>query len=125
MQLSISDVRPAHVCQGYRRRDFLRIGSLALAGLGLPNLLTSQLAAAQNQLKDYVTGKSVVLLFLGGGPSHIELFDPKMTAPSEIRSVTGEIPTAHAGITFGGTFPQLAELAKDRKSTRLNSSHSS
>ncbi len=58
-----------------------------------------------------MTGKSVVLLFLQGGPSHIELFDPKMSAPAEVRSCTGEVPTVLPGITFGGTFPKLAKLA--------------
>jgi hypothetical protein len=61
--------------------------------------------------KPAVSGKSVVLLFLHGGPPHIELFDPKMTAPSEIRSITGEVQTNLPGITFGATFPQLATLA--------------
>lgn len=108
--LTFSDLRPAHTCAGPSRRDFLRIGSLTLGGLALPSLLASQASALGRA--DYVRDKSVVFLFLQGGPSHIEFFDPKMTAPSEIRSVTGEIPTAHAGVTFGGTFPQLAKLAK-------------
>lgn len=107
--LSICDPRPAHDCQGYRRREFLRIGGLSLFGLAG---LAGREAWASEALKSYATGKSVVLLFLGGGPSHLELFDPKMTAPSEIRSVTGEVETVHPGITFGGTFPQLAKLAK-------------
>ena len=55
--------------------------------------------------------KAVVFLFLQGGPSHIEFFDPKMTAPAEYRSKTGEAKTKHAGITFGGTFPKLAAMS--------------
>ncbi len=58
-----------------------------------------------------VRDRSVVLLFLQGGPSHIEFFDPKMSAPAEFRSITGEVPTRLPGITFGGTFPKLARLA--------------
>ena len=96
---------------GLRRREFLRVGALSLFGTTLSNWPSSHTAAAAELLKPYATGRSVVLLFLGGGPSHIELFDPKMTAPTEIRSITGEVPTAHPGITFGGTFPQLARLA--------------
>jgi len=46
-----------------------------------------------------------------GGPSQIETFDPKMDAPTEIRSSTGEVATKLPGITFGGTFPKLAGLA--------------
>ncbi|MFM9116505.1 MAG: DUF1501 domain-containing protein [Planctomycetota bacterium] len=111
MMLSIYDPQPAHHCQGYRRREFLRVGGLSLFGWSLAGL-AGRTAWAADGLKEYATGKSVVFLFLGGGPSHIELFDPKMTAPAEIRSVTGEVQTAHPGITFGGTFPQLAKLAQ-------------
>jgi hypothetical protein len=53
---------------------------------------------------------SVVWLWLGGGPTHVETFDPKMTAPSEYRSVTGEVATPLAGVTIGGTFPQTAKV---------------
>lgn len=108
--LSIYDPWMAKDCQGYRRREFLRVGGLSLFGLSLAGL-AGRTAWAADGLKEYATGKSVVLLFLGGGPSHIELFDPKLTAPAEIRSITGEVPTVHPGITFGGTFPQLAKLA--------------
>ena len=52
-----------------------------------------------------------MFLFLHGGPSQFETFDPKMTAPAEIRSATGEIKTALPGVTFGSTFPKLAKLA--------------
>lgn len=109
--LTIFDPSPSHDCQGYRRREFLRVGGLSLFGATLTGL-AGRTATSAEQLKSYATGKSVVLLFLGGGPSHIELFDPKMTAPAEIRSVTGEVATTHPGITFGGTFPQLAKLAQ-------------
>jgi hypothetical protein len=59
-----------------------------------------------------VTDKAVILLFLQGGPSHVETFDPKMTALPEVRSITGEVKTVLPGVTFGGTFPKLAQLAK-------------
>jgi uncharacterized protein (DUF1501 family) len=107
--LTVSDLTPARTCQGLVRRDFLRIGGLTLGGLSLPSWLASRAAAAEKG--HYVREKSVVFLFLQGGPSHIECFDPKMSAPSEIRSITGEVATAHSGVTFGGTFPQLAALA--------------
>jgi hypothetical protein len=107
--LNLSDLRPAHDCQGFSRREFLRIGALGASGLSLANLLGTKAAAADTAgvLKD----KSVVLLFLQGGPPHIEFFDPKQTAPSEIRSITGEVQTKLPGITFGATFPRLAALA--------------
>jgi Protein of unknown function (DUF1501) len=97
-------------CQGFSRREFLKVGSLGLlGGLTLPMLLQAraQAAAAGRVVKD----KSVVFLFLSGGPSHIEFFDPKMTAPAEIRSITGEMQTTLPGVTFAGTWPRLAGMA--------------
>ena len=67
----------------------------------MPGLLGSRAAAAQ--AGKLTRDKSVIFLFLHGGPSQIETFDPKMTAPAGIRSVTGEIATAIPGVTFGGT----------------------
>jgi hypothetical protein len=58
-----------------------------------------------------LTGKSVIFLFLHGGPSQVETFDPKMDQPEGIRSATGEIATALPGVTFGATFPNLAARA--------------
>lgn len=107
--LSILDPQADQNCQGLARREFLRIGSLGLGGaLSLPALLAARANASGARL---LTEKSVVLLFLQGGPSHIELFDPKMSAPAEFRSVTGEVSTSLPGITFGGTFPQMGQMA--------------
>lgn len=89
------------------RRAFLKAGSLALGGLTLPGLLAARAAAG----KSLVTDRSVIFLFLHGGPAQHETFDPKMTAPVEIRSATGEVTTRLPGITFGGSFPRLASLA--------------
>jgi len=107
--LTLSDAVPKHDCQGYSRRDFLRIGTLGAGGLSLSNLLHTRAIAADSA--SILKGRSVVLLFLHGGPPHIEFFDPKMTAPTEIRCVTGEVQTKLPGITFGATFPRLAALA--------------
>ena len=92
-----------------RRREFLRAGGLALGGLGVTGGISALDAAdaAGLPLRD----RSVVFLFLHGGPSQIETFDPKLTAPSEISSTTGEVSTPIPGVTFGGTFPRLASLA--------------
>lgn len=106
--IRISDLRPNRTCAGFSRREFLRVGSLGLGGLGLSGMLATKAGAAGAEV---MRGKSVVLLFLHGGPPHIEFFDPKMTAPSEVRSVTGEIRTKLPGITFGSTFPKLAAMA--------------
>jgi hypothetical protein len=90
------------------RRAFLTAGSLALGGLTLPDLLASQERITSD--KRLLTGRSVIFLFLHGGPSQIETFDPKMSAPAGIRSVTGEIATRLPGVTFGSTFTRLAAL---------------
>lgn len=91
------------------RRSFLRVGTLGLGGLALSQLLAAQAHAAPGS--PILTGKSVIFVFLHGGPSQIETFDPKMTAPDGIRSATGEIATALPGTTFGSTLPKLAYLA--------------
>ena len=94
---------------GTSRRAFLRVGSLGLGGLSLLNTLH---ASAASSITNHVArGKSVVFLFMQGGPSQTETFDPKMTAPPGIRSETGEVSTALPGVTFAGTFPKLAALA--------------
>ena len=89
------------------RRDFLRIGSLA--GLMLPGMLanSSQAALGRNVIKN----KSVVFLFLQGGPPQIETFDPKVDVAGNNRSCTGEVRTKLPGVWFGGTMPQLAQRA--------------
>lgn len=95
-------------CDGTTRRDFLKFGSLGGA-LSLPALLAAraQAGATGKPVKD----TSVVWLWLGGGPTHVETFDPKMSAPVDYRSVTGEVTTNVPGITLGGNFNQLARVA--------------
>ena len=102
--LTLLDAHPR-----YKRREILRIGASGLAGLGAVNGLNRLTAAGFKGLP--ISNKSVILLFLHGGPSQIETFDPKMTAPTGIQSASGEIQTALPGITFGSTFPKLAQRA--------------
>jgi hypothetical protein len=103
--LSIFDQRP-----GCSRREFLRIGTLGLGGLTLPHLLGAR--ALADGSKSITTDKSVIFLFLFGGPPQFETFDPKMSAPDGVRSVTGEMATSLPGVTFGSSFPKLAKRAK-------------
>ncbi|MEX2185857.1 MAG: DUF1501 domain-containing protein [Pirellulales bacterium] len=105
----VTDAR-AKTCDRATRRDFLAVGALGLAGLTLSQWLSLRAMAASEQV-DFVRDKSVVLLYLSGGASHIETFDPHIGAPAGVRSLTGEAPTKLAGVTFGGTFPQLAARA--------------
>ena len=96
-------------CDGTTRRDFLKVGSLGLGGCSLASLLAARSHAVESGKS--VKSTSVVWLWLGGGPTHIETFDPKMTAPSEYRSVTGEIATSIPGVTIGGHFDQTSRVA--------------
>jgi hypothetical protein len=104
-------------CSGVNRRDFLRVGALGLAGLTLPNLFAAKAMAAEtaagsaHALPDFVRDKAVVPLYLSGGASHIETFNPNFDAPAPYRSLTGEVKTSLPGVSFGGTFPKLAKLA--------------
>ncbi|MBL8795826.1 MAG: DUF1501 domain-containing protein, partial [Planctomycetia bacterium] len=107
--LAIVDRGLSHIPQRLNRRAFLQIGSLGLAGLSLADLLALR-ASARPRGPD-ARDRAVVLLFLQGGPPQHETFDPKMTAPAGVRSTSGEVPTRLSGITFGGTFPKLANLA--------------
>lgn len=125
--LRISDTKATHNCEGFMRRDFLRIGALGAMGLTLADLLRAR-AEASSPLHGIVRDRSVVFLFLNGGPSHIESFDPKMDAPSEVRSIFGEVKTKLPGITFGSHFPQMAARADQFSIVRSygsgNSGHS-
>jgi uncharacterized protein (DUF1501 family) len=98
-------------CSGFSRRDFVRAGFLGLGGLALPHWLAAKEAARQSGRR-YVRDRAVVLLFLGGGASHIETFNPSLNAPAPYSSITGEVKTSIPGLTLGGTFPQLAQHAE-------------
>jgi hypothetical protein len=96
-------------CDGTTRRDFLKVGALGLTGLTLPNLLRARASAAESGKPTRNT--SVVWLWLGGGPTHVETFDPMMSAPAEYRSVLGAVPTNVSGIELGGAVPKMAQVA--------------
>lgn len=96
-------------CEGLRRRDAMWIGSLGLAGLSLAGLPH---AAAANNDSSFLRDKSIVLLFLAGGPSQYETFDPKPDGIDSATSIAGHIGTALPGVRFASYFPLLAERAK-------------
>lgn len=103
-------------CEGFNRRDLLRIGALGLGGLSLPQLLAARASASGAGYP--VTDKSVVFLYLRGGPTQFETFDPNMTAPAEYRAMFGETKTVLPGVTFGSHFERLASLAGQLRITR-------
>jgi hypothetical protein len=112
-------------CNGATRRDFLKIGALGMGGLMLPDLLRARAqASAQGQP---TRNTSVVWLWLGGGPTHVETFDPKMEAPAEFRSVIGDVQTNVPGVRIGSVFPRMArvsdKMAYVRSFAHRNSGH--
>ena len=93
------------LCSGPSRRDFLRIGALAPLGLSLPQLLASEKAAAGK-----ARAKSVILVFLGGGISHHDSFDPKPDAVEQIRGKYKSITTNVPGLNVTELLPNMAKV---------------
>ena len=104
--LSIYGDETTRTCKGLNRREFLRVGGLGLGGLALTDLLSMKAQASGRGFGD----KSVVFLFLVGGPPQIETFDPKPDAPENTRSCMGNVQTRMPGVRFGGNFRRLAEM---------------
>lgn len=91
------------------RRNFLRIGGLSAFGLSLADCL--RLQAAEDAAKK-TAAKSCILIWLDGGPSHLETFDLKPEAPAEVRGPFAAIPTSVSGIQICEHFPRLAQRMK-------------
>jgi hypothetical protein len=98
----------SRLCDGSSRRDFLRAGLFGMGGLGLgANLHAAAPAVAHSFARD----KSVIFLFLAGGPSQYETFDPKPDGPEGSTSINGHVATAIPGVRFSAYLPKLAKLA--------------
>jgi hypothetical protein len=90
---------------GITRRDFLRAGGLSALGLTLPGVLRAQsIENPKSKIQN-----SCILLWMGGGPSHMDTFDPKPEAPPEIRGEFRAIPTNVGGIRISEMLPKLAQ----------------
>ena len=98
---------PEQFCDGISRRGFLRTGVLGLGGLTLSELLRLRAAGSA----DGGWGKSVIMICLGGGPSHLDTYDMKPEAPSEIRGEFRPIQSKVPGMTVCELMPQQARLA--------------
>ncbi len=113
-------------CSGVGRRDFLKAGALGLTGLTLADLLKLRSAAANAGTP--TRDASVIWLWLGGGPTHVETFDPKMSAPAEFRSMIGDVQTRVPGLRLGSLFPLMGRMADKMAFVRSfahgNSGHS-
>jgi hypothetical protein len=88
------------------RRSFLQVGFLSALGLTLPDYLAARAAAAAPGPK-----RAVILVWLWGGPSHLDLFDPKPEAPADVRGPFNAIPTNVAGVRINELLPRLAKQA--------------
>jgi hypothetical protein len=100
--------KPVHLCDGLSRRGFLRIGALSFGGLSLSlaDVFRAEARAGEGTRRH----KSVINVFLGGGPPHQDLWDIKTEAPAEIRGEFKPIATRVPGIQIGEVFPRLAAL---------------
>lgn len=90
-------------CDGVSRRNFLKIGALGLGGLSLPQLLHAEAVSGIRR-----SHKAVIMIFLPGGPSHQDMFDLKMDAPSEVRGEFRPIRTKVPGIQICEHMPLIA-----------------
>src|SRR2546425_1204046 len=95
-------------CDGISRRSFLRAGGLALGGLALPDLLRLK---AQGAVATGGRGKSVIMICLGGGPSHVDTYDMKPEAPAEVRGEFRPIKSNVPGMRLCELLPRQAKLA--------------
>ena len=98
---------------GMTRRAVLRVGGSGLFGLTLGSLFKLQAANAAAGVKGgpgWNKAKSVVMVYLQGGPSHIDLWDPKENVPDKVRSAFKNIPTKIPGVQFTENLPKLAQV---------------
>ena len=96
-------------CDGVTRRDFVRVGGLTAFGLGLADLVRVRDSVTANELTPRKT-RSCILIWLDGGPSHLETFDLKPDAPSEVRGPFQPISTAVAGTQICELLPRTAQM---------------
>jgi hypothetical protein len=97
--------REYRLCDGVSRRAFLKLGGLAMGGVSLADILLAEAAAPTRRMH-----KSVIMIFMPGGPSHIDLYDLKPNAPVEVRGEFRPIRTAVPGISVCEHLPKLARI---------------
>lgn len=100
-------------CDGITRRELLRVGGSAALGISLADMLRLQQASANESAgggAGWNKAKSVILLYLQGGPSHLDLWDPKVDVPDNVRSIFQPIDTRSAGVRVMETMPKFAEI---------------
>ncbi len=103
---------------GATRRDILRVGGASLLGLSLADILRIQRAQANPTSAEAFVGsgpgwnkaKSVIMVYLQGGPSHLDLWDPKENVPDNVKSIFKPISTKIPGVQFTENLPKLAQV---------------
>src|SRR3984957_20118014 len=90
-------------CDGLSRRQFLTVGGLALGGLSLPDLLRGEKAAGRKS-----GSRSIIMIYMPGGPPHQDIMDLKPDAPAEIRGEFKPIATTVPGVQVCELMPLLA-----------------
>lgn len=99
---------------GVTRRDILRVGGSAMLGLTLGQMLQAQAQAASAPPMNgpgWNKAKRVILIYLQGGPSHLDLWDPKDNVPDNVKSVFSRIPTKIPGVEVTELLPKIAQAA--------------
>jgi hypothetical protein len=99
-------IRPTADCSGVSRRSFLQVGALSAMGLSLSQFMKLRAETPPAKRKQV----NCILMWMQGGPSHIDSFDPKPEAPAEIRGEFGTIPTTLPGVRVAEHLPRLAKL---------------
>lgn len=100
-------------CDGITRRELLRVGGSSVLGLSLAGFFQLQAQAAAKTgvgSPGFAKAKSVILLYLQGGPSHLDLWDPKENVPDNVRSVFKGIDTKLPGVKYTELLPKLAQV---------------
>ncbi len=97
-------------CNGLSRRDALKVGTLGAFGLSLPTILQAEAQATTRDDRRQPRAKSVILVYLGGGLSHHDSFDPKPNAPEEVRGIYSPINTNVTGIRISEKLSRMARI---------------
>src|SRR4051794_35468826 len=99
-------------CEGFYRRDFLKLGAAGLFGLSLPELLRLEAQAGRNgEGKKERRANAVIMLWLGGGPAHLDMWDLKPSAPEGIRGEFKPIDTKVPGVQISEHLAKTAQVA--------------
>ncbi len=105
--LTIPGTRQSRCCDGVSRRQFLQVGGLGLGGLSLSDVLRQRASGMERAGRP----KSVVMVYLPGGPSHIDMYDLKPDAPADYRGEFKPIPTNLPGLDVCELMPRHARIA--------------